>query len=74
MILDKKNMETVHINLNGPEGNAFFLISYASTFADKLCYEKEEKNEMISEMISSDYNNLLSVFEKHFGDFVVFYK
>ena len=56
------------IDLDGPQGNAFFLLGQASRFARQLGMDA---NEIIEEMKSGDYENLISVFDKFFGDFVV---
>ncbi len=61
----------IEIDLTGPEGNAFVLMGYAGRFCKQLGLNKEE---VIAEMTSGDYENLLEVFEKHFGHFVTLYR
>ena len=56
------------IDITGPDGNAFALMSYARRFAEQL---KLDGSAIIEEMVSGDYENLLEVFDKHFGDFVI---
>jgi len=56
------------IDLTGPDGNAFALMGYASNFAKQLGLNEEE---IINDMMSSDYEHLLQVFDKHFGEFVI---
>ena len=56
------------IDITGPDGNAFTLMSYARRFAEQL---KLDGSAIIEEMVSGDYENLLEVFDKHFGDFVI---
>lgn len=58
------------INLNGPDGNAYTLMGLAQSFAKQLKWSPEQIKEMITEMTSSDYNNLITVFDRHFGSFV----
>lgn len=55
------------IDLTGSEGNAFVLLGYAECFCDdhEMNFEKIK-----SEMIASDYSNLVAVFEKYFGEWV----
>jgi hypothetical protein len=60
--------EPIIIDLTGPDGNAFALMGYASNFAKQLGLNKEE---IINDMMSSDYEHLLQVFDKHFGSFVI---
>jgi len=76
MILPRSKMKKgpVKIDLSGPEGNAFSLLTYAKKFSRELCHSNEKKNEIISDMMSSDYDNLLNVFDNNFGNFVILYK
>ena len=77
MIKSKKSFDkdgSIEIDLTGPEGNAFALLGYASRFADQLGYEKEDIDRLMEEMQSGDYENLVEVFDREFGDFVVFYR
>jgi hypothetical protein len=60
--------EPIIIDLTGPDGNAFALMGYASNFARQLGIDKEP---IIKEMMSGDYENLLQVFDRYFGKFVI---
>jgi len=72
MIKSKEEMSPeIVIDLTGPEGNAYVLMGYASKFAKQLGLNKDE---IIKDMMSSDYEHLLTVFEKHFGSFVTLYR
>ena len=68
MIRQKQPPSEIIIDLTGPEGNAFSLMARASDFAKQLGFDAEE---IIEEMKSGDYENLVSVFDKYFGDYVV---
>jgi hypothetical protein len=68
MIRNKKENREIVIDLTGPDGNAFALMGYASNFAKQLGLNKEE---IINDMMSSDYEHLLQVFDKYFGSFVI---
>ncbi len=74
MIKNKIQQSKVEIDLTGPQGNAFFLIGTAKRFSSQLGQTKEEYKEIEADMTSADYEHLISVFEKHFGDFVVLYR
>ena len=69
-MIRKKQEQTgpVVIDLTGPEGNAFALIGYANRFAKQLGLDGKA---ITNEMMSGDYENLLEVFDKNFGDFVI---
>ena len=56
------------IDLTGPDGNAFALVGYANRFAKQLGLDGKA---ITNEMMSDDYENLLEVFDKNFGDFVI---
>lgn len=58
----------VVIDLTGPQGNAFFLLASAATYAKQLGLDPEE---IQREMQSSDYENLIQVFDKYFGEYVI---
>jgi hypothetical protein len=57
----------VEIDLTGPEGNAFVLLGYASSYAKQLGLDSKQ---IKAEMTSGDYENLVSTFDKHFGSFI----
>ena len=54
------------VDLTGPDGNAFALMGLASRLAKQLGIERPT-----AEMMSGDYENLLEVFDKNFGDYVI---
>lgn len=67
MIREKQIRERV-IDLTGPAGNAFSLMATATDLAKQLGFNDKE---IVEEMTSSDYENLISVFDKYFGDYVI---
>ena len=67
MIRQKLQREFV-IDLTGPEGNAFALIAHAGGLAKQLDLDSDK---IINEMKSGDYENLIQVFDKYFGDYVI---
>jgi len=71
MIREKQPQREVIIDLTGPEGNAFALMGYARRFARQLGYSKEDQDQLLELMQSGDYENLLEVFDDHFGSFVI---
>ena len=70
-IKKKVSRSTIEIDLTGPDGNAFVLIGTASRLAKQLGLDA---NEIKTEMMSGDYENLIRVFDKHFGEFVTLYR
>jgi hypothetical protein len=58
------------IDLAGPEGNAFFLLGTAQNLMKQLKYDEEEIKEIMNLMKASDYDNLIAVFNEHFGEYV----
>ena len=71
MIKSKKQSLGIEIDLTGPDGNAFMLIGKASNLAKQLGLDKAK---IQAEMMSGDYENLIKVFDKHFGHFVTLYR
>jgi hypothetical protein len=68
MIRAKQIAENVVIDLSGPEGNAYCLMGYAKKFARQLNLDGDE---IIEEMKSGNYENLVATFDKYFGDYVI---
>ena len=71
MIRKKVENKTLVIDLTGPQGNAFVLISYAKQFGRQLKMSSAEVERIVYQMQSGDYENLINVFDKYFGDFVI---
>ena len=72
MILEKpQTPRMIEIDLTGPQGNAFFLLGTARNLAKQLGLNSSE---ILDEMKSGDYENLLEVFDSYFGDFVTLYR
>lgn len=68
MIRAKQQPKEIIIDLTGPEGNAFVLLTYASRFGKQLGLDVPE---ILDEMRSDDYENLINVFDQYFGDYVI---
>ena len=68
MIRTKKPKPEIIIDLTGPDGNAFVLMGMAVNFAKQLGKDGKAIRE---EMMAGDYEHLLSVFDREFGDFVI---
>lgn len=64
----KERNEPIIIDLTGPDGNAYVLMSYAIRFSKQLGIDNVP---IIEEMMSSDYENLLQVFDRYFGRLVI---
>jgi hypothetical protein len=64
----------MRIDLSGPNGNAFYLMSMADKFGSKLGFSPEKINQIINEMKSSDYDHLVKTFIKNYGIIVELYK
>jgi len=71
MIKSKKESLGISIDLTGPDGNAFVLIGTASKLARQLGLDGKA---IQAEMMKGDYENLVKVFDKHFGHFVTLYR
>ena len=73
MIKDKSEMEKrgLEIDLTGPDGNAHVLLGYASNLAKQL---KKDGKAIREDMTSDDYEHLLEVFDREFGNYVTLYR
>jgi hypothetical protein len=68
MIRKKQPKKEIIIDLTGPDGNAFSLMGYANRLSRQIGIDPEP---ILEEMQSGDYENLLEVFDKNFGSFVI---
>ena len=72
-MIRKKQEHTgpIVVDLTGPDGNAFALMGLASRLAKQLGIDNHTIKVIQNKMMSGDYENLLQVFDKYFGDFVI---
>ena len=75
MIKDRKELKhkMIEIDLSGPDGNAFVLLSLANRLGNQL-YGYEKTEEILQEMRLSTYELLLLTFDKYFGSVVTLYR
>jgi hypothetical protein len=75
MIKSKSEMPRgpIEIDLTGPDGNAYVLMGIAKQLHRQLDLEVSD-TAMLAEMMSGDYENLLAVMERYFGDYIVMYR
>ena len=66
--MKKRGLE---IDLTGPNGNAYVLMGYASNLSKQL--NKDFKS-IREDMESNDYEHLLEVFDREFGNYVTLYR
>lgn len=70
-MIRKKSYNQNVIDLTGPQGNAFVLLGYVGNLGKHLGWSSEKINSICREMQSGDYENLVSVFDREFGSFVI---
>ena len=68
---EKPALPRVELDLTGPDGNAYALMGYACNFAAR---QGKDTKAILAEMKSSDYENLVQVMEREFGDLIVMYR
>jgi hypothetical protein len=67
-MIRNKIVSTTVIDLTGPQGNAFFLLGQAEQYARQLGLDGDQ---IVTEMKSGNYENLVAVFDHYFGDYVI---
>ena len=67
-MIAKAKPEPPVIDLTGPDGNAYALMAYATRFGRQLHLNVEQIH---TEMMAGDYENLVQVFDKYFGEYVI---
>ena len=65
------NKSKMKIDLRGPEGNAYMLLGIARNLARQL---SKDWDPIRTKMTSGDYENLIKVFDKEFGDYADLYR
>ena len=66
-ILTKDRFRKRVIDLNGPEGNAFYILGTARSLCKQIGIDVERTDEILDEMRSDDYEHLIQTFDKYFG-------
>ena len=69
-ILKKDKYRKQVIDLTGPYGNAYYLLGTAMNLCKQLELSSERTEEILDELKSSDYENLIKVFDKYFGKLI----
>lgn len=67
----KEKNQALEIDLTGPQGNAYFLLGTAMNLARKLGLPSET---ILEDMKSADYEHLVEVFDRYFGEYVTLYR
>lgn len=71
MIKKKKASKRIEVDLTGPDGNAFVLLGLASRWARQLGMDRDK---ILADMTSGNYENLVAVLDREFGDIVTLYR
>jgi hypothetical protein len=71
MIRAKKPEPHIVLDLTGPEGNAFYLIGVARKLATQFEYTKDKIESLTKDLMSGDYENLITRFDNEFGEYVI---
>lgn len=71
---EERQDHMIHIDLSGPDGNAFVLLAMAANFCKQLKYSKEKTENILDEMRLTDYEGLLHTFDREFGSFVTLWR
>lgn len=69
--IGEKHKGMIEIDTTGPQGNAFYLLSFAKSLAQKLGLDYDA---IYRDMTSGDYEHLIKVFDNHFGEYVILYR
>ena len=73
-IEDKPSGGKPFIDLTGPDGNAFYVLAQVNNLGRQLGWTSEKIKQIQSEMQTGDYENLISVFDKYFGEYINLYR
>jgi hypothetical protein len=59
-----------YISLSSPQGNAYYLLSTANMVGKDMGLSVEERQRIVNEMKSKDYEHLCEVFTQEFGSVI----
>ena len=65
-IIDKVDRKPI-IDLNGPDGNAFYLLGMAQKLSKQIGLDWDEVKDV---MTSGNYEELITAFDIYFGDYI----
>jgi len=74
MIKSKEERSKIEIDLTGEQGNSFFLLGMVRSLGTEIGFDKEKISNVQQEMMSGDYENLVQIFDREFGDYVILYR
>ncbi len=69
-IISKDKFRKRVIDLNGSEGNAFYLLGTAMNLCKQIGISSERTEEILEDLKSSDYEHLITKFDKYFGKLI----
>jgi tRNA U54 and U55 pseudouridine synthase Pus10 len=64
----------LELNLNTSEGTYFHLIAVIKKISEEIGLSKEREKEIIAEMISGDYEQMIQVIEREFGRYLLLFR
>jgi hypothetical protein len=71
---EERPSRPIEIDLSGPEGNAFYLLSLADNLARQLGYDEFRRTCILEEMRLTTYEGLLYTFDREFGMLVTLWR
>jgi GTPase len=75
MIKNRREMNRkIEIDLQSSQGNAFYLLGLAGELGKKLGLSKTEIKKIQDNMSLTDYEMLVEIFDKNFGEYVDIYR
>ena len=70
-MIQSPNKSLPTINIDGPDGNAFAVMGFTSNILKQLKTPSNQINDILQEMQSSDYLNLISVAYSYVGAYTI---
>ena len=76
MIVSREEMpyRKFEIDLNSPEGNAFYLLSLVDSLGKRVGIPFEVRKDIKDVMMMGSYEELIKTFDIWFGNYVILYK
>ena len=76
MIRNAEELEgkKIKIDLRGEKGNSMYLLGMVGSLGRRMGWSGEAISMVRGLMMMGDYDDLLRVFDHHFGEFVILYR
>jgi len=71
IVLSKRKIE---LNLNTAEGCPINLVAVCKKISEQIGLSKQREKEILAEMLSGDYETIIDVMNREFGNYLILFR